>query len=289
MKFDKKTLQHIYWKEEKSLSEIGKIYNCSGNTIKYHMKKAGIPIRSYLEGIRLKNANCHIRLSCKICGNDFFVIKSKIKQAKKAGSKIRYCSIACRTIGMQGRHLKKNEDLSGAVRITHRLRKSIGKCQICGFDEEPRILTTHHKDRNRKNNSASNLLLCCPNCHSLEHIKMGLPAKAPIIFIGSNAHDFSRYHVCWYCGKVFRVVHSNNVKFCSKECHYTWSSKFRRGKKHHSWKEKAIITCKVCGKPFEVYPCRKTYTKYCSKNCEKIGRSRLKKRWWKNKKEEASL
>jgi len=47
----------------------------------------------------------------------------------------------------------------------------INKCQRCGFDEYPKILGVHHKDRNRNNNTISNLEILCPNCHSIEHKK----------------------------------------------------------------------------------------------------------------------
>lgn len=50
-------------------------------------------------------------------------------------------------------------------------RGMIVACERCGFDANPVILGVHHKDRNRKNNEASNLEVLCPNCHSLEHAK----------------------------------------------------------------------------------------------------------------------
>lgn len=47
--------------------------------------------------------------------------------------------------------------------------RDIGKCQRCGYDQYPKILHVHHKDRNRKNNVMENLELLCPNCHEIEH------------------------------------------------------------------------------------------------------------------------
>ena len=43
------------------------------------------------------------------------------------------------------------------------------KCGRCGFNEHPKILQVHHKDRDKKNFQISNLEVICPNCHSLEH------------------------------------------------------------------------------------------------------------------------
>lgn len=39
-------------------------------------------------------------------------------------------------------------------------------CEKCGIGEN---LNVHHIDKNRKNNSISNLMLVCFNCHLLEH------------------------------------------------------------------------------------------------------------------------
>lgn len=44
------------------------------------------------------------------------------------------------------------------------------KCQKCGVDDM-RVLTVHHKDRNRKNNNIENLEVLCYNCHYLNHSK----------------------------------------------------------------------------------------------------------------------
>jgi len=168
MKLDKETLNRLYWKEQKSLFEIGKIFNLKSATIQYHMRKNSIKRRTFREGFDVKYRNCRSIINCEVCGKDFKVIKSKVHRAKKLGTKIRFCSIACKHIGMKGIHLKKNEDISDHVIITHRLRKSIGICQICGI-EEPKILTLHHKDRNRKNNKKENLVALCKDCHVAVH------------------------------------------------------------------------------------------------------------------------
>jgi hypothetical protein len=61
-----------------------------------------------------------------------------------------------------------------------------GKCQMCGYDKEIRILEFHHKT-NSKEDAISNLCdgshsweeikkeldkceLLCPNCHALKHL-----------------------------------------------------------------------------------------------------------------------
>lgn len=46
-------------------------------------------------------------------------------------------------------------------------------CQRCGWGHEPAILHRHHKDRNRRNNSPTNIEILCPTCHVLEHFQAG--------------------------------------------------------------------------------------------------------------------
>lgn len=49
-----------------------------------------------------------------------------------------------------------------------KLIEEIGKCEICGFDNEF-ALVAHHKDMDKKNNTRENLILLCANCHYIEH------------------------------------------------------------------------------------------------------------------------
>ena len=44
-------------------------------------------------------------------------------------------------------------------------------CMDCGYKKEPKILQVHHKDRDRKNNDLKNLIVLCPNCHMIRHLK----------------------------------------------------------------------------------------------------------------------
>lgn len=45
----------------------------------------------------------------------------------------------------------------------------INECKVCGYNEYPDILGVHHIDKNRANNTPENLMVVCPNCHSLLH------------------------------------------------------------------------------------------------------------------------
>jgi DNA-binding CsgD family transcriptional regulator len=63
-----------------------------------------------------------------------------------------------------------------AIHTTTILRKRVSalglfvKCEMCDWNEEPKILVCHHMDRNRKNNAIINLLCVCPNCHAILHL-----------------------------------------------------------------------------------------------------------------------
>ena len=95
---------------------------------------------------------------CIQCGNEF-TYETRSKVPKK------WCSRACRT-----KHRLLNVgNMEGRKRFSS--KGLIKQCEKCGYDEEPRILGVHHKDKNRLNNDDSNLAVLCPNCHSLEHLK----------------------------------------------------------------------------------------------------------------------
>jgi hypothetical protein len=253
----------MYWNKKMSLPEIGKKFGLSGHTIRYHMKCYGIPRRNFLDGINLKASKNRVSFKCEVCGKEFTVTKSDVVRRKRMGSKIKYCSATCRAVGMKGRWLKKSKDLINTVGITYRLRKSIRKCQICGFDVEPRILTLHHKDMNHSNNSPKNLLLVCPNCHSLEHIKAGKPPRPPILFFCHN-HKTWKYKpkVCASCGQKFipKSPARARSKFCYdclplstnpnfKKIQWKLHSELRRKKRPKRKLPKKWCTIRACKKP----------------------------------------
>lgn len=135
--------------------------------------------------------------NCKTCGDEFTHISSRAKTAKYCSRKCYhkgqtgkgtvtykckhclkdflgspshkriYCSMAC--VGKETKLTFKPSFT--CVRKSMMRRNMITICNRCGYDEVPKILGVHHKDRDRKNNALSNLEVLCPNCHSLEHNK----------------------------------------------------------------------------------------------------------------------
>lgn len=138
-------------------------------------------------------------LKCETCRKEFYVFPSRIKTANP-----RFCSVKCykkdgKNNPMWGKKhsievleklanhpnrykFKTGKDNPNFVRYGKQngfigisfawwrnyLRKEIGKCEICSF-EDKRLLEVHHKDRNRSHNIRENLILLCPNCHALQH------------------------------------------------------------------------------------------------------------------------
>lgn len=67
-------------------------------------------------------------------------------------------------------HMRYGEYFSGSSLHwwQRNLKRTIGKCEKCGFSDK-RILHVHHINKNRKENIRDNLILLCPNCHALIH------------------------------------------------------------------------------------------------------------------------
>lgn len=103
---------------------------------------------------------------CLECGQDFIAAKNKH----------RFCSRKCsrRNYGKTKRQSYRDQDIwpnSREAKAVLLIKHCC--CQICGWKEVPEVLELHHKDRNHRNNSQSNLMLLCPNCHTIEHWKTG--------------------------------------------------------------------------------------------------------------------
>lgn len=78
---------------------------------------------------------------------------------------------------------------------------------------------------------------------------------------------------CEWCSKVFnrKPSHVFGHIFCSHKCYGNWFSSYAKGKINPSWKGGKITkVCKVCGKPFEVFPCRNN-AYFCSNSCRGLG------------------
>jgi len=149
------------------------------------------------------------QVHCKICGKEFYAKPSWLKKGwgKYCSSKCQYkaqlkgkfvyCDICGKKIWRKPRQLKhsksgkffcnkahhmawKNKILqvgenhpnwaggkfAGRGILERSNRKMI--CAHCDITDK-RVLMVHHKDENKKNNKAKNLIWLCQNCHHLIH------------------------------------------------------------------------------------------------------------------------
>jgi len=115
-------------------------------------------------GIRRRKEK--IKYICLICGKDIYDYKTR---------KRKYCSTKCKIEALARLRKKRFENIriyrkwKGSRELKEYLIKTYGACQICGWKVEVNVLEAHHKDRNKKNNNENNLILICPNCHSIDH------------------------------------------------------------------------------------------------------------------------
>jgi len=118
---------------------------------------------------KVKESNC----KCSYCNEPFYRSASKIKASK---SGMMFCNRKCKESAQKS----KSDSKFDAIRPNHygasskNYRKIAFEnyemiCTNCGYDKYPQILEVHHIDRDRDNNSLSNLRVLCPTCHQEEH------------------------------------------------------------------------------------------------------------------------
>lgn len=137
-------------------------------------------------------------VNCPVCGVSFHTTKSKnsrycsskcfgISKIKKqtesvcftcnmpfmsqnSHHKTKYCSPPCRCIGFALSVRKFSGEYLSRKEAKASITEDVGCCERCGYSAHIGILEIHHKDRDTNNNFRSNLVLLCPNCHSIDHL-----------------------------------------------------------------------------------------------------------------------
>ena len=94
----------------------------------------------------------------------------------------KYCSIKCQKEHEYKEYIKEwksgnKRGIRGDYQISMHIKRYLfekynNKCAICGWGETNKYtnnipLEVEHKDGNYENNNEENLILLCPNCHSL--------------------------------------------------------------------------------------------------------------------------
>lgn len=98
---------------------------------------------------------------CVYCGTEFLAYRSQT----------RYCSRVCGSRSRLDRMIRDGTIGTQSRKLKARLLAQRASCHRCGWSEEIAVLEAHHVDRNRKNNREDNLILLCPNCHSIDHYR----------------------------------------------------------------------------------------------------------------------
>jgi len=81
--------------------------------------------------------------------------------------KYKFCSEECRKESQKIR--LESVTRQGVKRALKRRGIVFERCADCGYDKYPQILGIHHIDDNPINHSIDNLIIICPNCHSIRH------------------------------------------------------------------------------------------------------------------------
>lgn len=118
---------------------------------------------SYLGRRKGKMVKCHV------CGVDIYRIKKALKNSKSGKF---FCTKSCQAkwrnqefIGPKHSNWKTGRSAYRSVLDRNKIPKL---CTLCNT-KDPRVLATHHIDRDRLNNTVNNLAWLCHNCHFLVH------------------------------------------------------------------------------------------------------------------------
>ena len=112
---------------------------------------------------------------------------------------------------------------SGSIIKSHTLKLKLyrdglkeRKCELCGISQWQGVdlpLELHHKDGDHYNNNLDNLIILCPNCHSIQEGNSGKAVKSKEE-IAKLAKEARRTAICAVCGKSI----TKNSTYCP-ECY----------------------------------------------------------------------
>ena len=209
---DKEWLEEHYRNKNMSLSEVGKLADCTTHTIRkwakiYGIQKTG---NKMPEGFEPPN-------------------KGKTKENYEPMMRTSLTHLARNAKGPNS-HLWKGLDAKYGYSRTSRLYDRKNVCEICGFVGETEV---HHIDKNPINSDPSNLIELCLTCHRAVHHqelkeKIILSGITSIIYVGiEDTYDiemYDPYHnfiaegfVVHNSQKSLRYTDASNMKFCMPE------------------------------------------------------------------------
>lgn len=108
-------------------------------------------------------------VNCFICNKKVYRSDEKLRNSKSGKY---FCTKKCQTLWRNSIYIEDRssnwKNGKSSYRKMMSRRDLISNCAICNLSDV-RILVIHHRNRNRKDNSISNLTCLCLNCHFLVH------------------------------------------------------------------------------------------------------------------------
>ncbi len=169
----------------KSLSNIARKFDYSISTVSGRSRRFGLKPNTK-PGPKGKKAGEGCYGHCAWCGKPL---------TERAQRSLKYCNMRCfkecrtqkqrlaidRDIDKWERNEWTNKKLTPVLR-TYIMAKVQNWCQLCGWDmvnlfSGSTTLHVHHKDGNSTNHKKENIIVICPNCHSLTKTYCGLNNK----------------------------------------------------------------------------------------------------------------
>ncbi len=108
-------------------------------------------------------------ISCSVCTKRIWKTPKDVRHSKSGKF---FCTKSCQTVWRNQNYIESEhptwKDGINAYRNILIRSKALRECVKCKISDV-RILVVHHLDKNRHNNTISNLVWLCPNCHALIH------------------------------------------------------------------------------------------------------------------------
>jgi len=166
----KKLLIKKYLKENKSINEIAKYFNCSIGPIRRSFKIFNIKARKMSRACKVGNTGKYTRTDFhkKILRNITLKRFKNTKEIKKYSKMFK---------GKNNPNWRGGLSITKYKNFTNNIREYIRKrddyrCKNCNITEKEHLkilklkLSVHHIDYDKKNSSESNLITLCKQCHS---------------------------------------------------------------------------------------------------------------------------
>lgn len=169
----------VVFREKNGRIRLGERYSCE------HCAKSFIRRKHLSRGLqRYCSTKCaqaaravpsRVATDCAHCHRPLAVTRTRLSRAK---SGLVFCNKECFNAGkrlfgtvpaVRPAHYGKGGRTTRPGKSARRLYGA--RCQDCGFDYEP-LLVTHHVDGDRSNNEPSNWELLCPLHHSIRHMAL---------------------------------------------------------------------------------------------------------------------